>query len=100
LTAKRERMDHLLDGSWCYWNHDGEPSQPSSAASDLSGMGLPPGMRAATRTLKPIPPSLASHTVEMDEDDASSTTDTAAVPAGVSNGSSSSSSRPSAEAQQ
>lgn len=91
-------MDHLLDGSWCYWNHDGEPSQPSSAASDMSGMGLPPGMRAATRSLKPIPPSLASHTVEMDEDDGS-TTDTAAVPAGVSNGSSSSS-RPSAEAQQ
>jgi hypothetical protein len=109
LTAKRERMDHLLDGSWCYWEHDGEPSQPSSAAADASGMGLPPGMRAATKSLKVVPPSLASHTVEMDEDDeagpaaaamrsssSSSSSSSAfalpAVPAAVRNGSSSSSS--------
>lgn len=72
LTAKRERMDHLLDGSWCYWEHGGEPSQPSSAANDLAGMGLPPGLRAAADSLKVVPPSLASHTVEMDEDDAAS----------------------------
>ncbi len=36
LEAKRERMDHLLDGSWCYWNHDGEP-----VAFSKGGMGLP-----------------------------------------------------------
>lgn len=69
LTAKRERMDHLLDGSWCYWNHDGEPSQPSSAAGDAAGMGLPPGLRADVNTLSVVPPSLASHTVEMDVDE-------------------------------
>ncbi|CAD7696299.1 unnamed protein product [Ostreobium quekettii] len=28
LSAKEKRMDHLLEGSWCYWNHDGEPTQP------------------------------------------------------------------------
>lgn len=90
LTAKRERMDHLLDGSWCYWEHDGEPSQPSSAANDASGMGLPPGMRAATKSLKVVPPSLASHTVEMDEED--ETLPAAAVRSSSSNSSSSSSS--------
>lgn len=94
LTAKRERMDHLLDGSWCYWNHDGEPSQPTSAANDAAGMGLPPGMRADLKSLKVVPPSLASHTVEMDEDEppSSSSSSAFALPAIVRNGSSSSSS--------
>lgn len=101
LTAKRERMDHLLDGSWCYWNHDGEPSQPSSAANDAAGMGLPPGMRADLNSLKVVPPSLASHTVDMDEDEPVSRTSSStssssafalpAVPAAVRNSSSSSS---------
>jgi hypothetical protein len=107
LTAKRERMDHLLDGSWCYWNHSGEPSTPSSAANDASGMGLPPGMRAATRSLRVVPPSLASHTVEMDEeeDDASSSSASSAssafaLPTAVRNGSSGSSLQPPSEGQQ
>lgn len=41
LDTKRARMDHLLDGSWCHWNHDGEPSQPSSTHFSKGGMGLP-----------------------------------------------------------
>lgn len=41
LEAKRDRMDHLLDGSWCYWNHDGEPTQPTASAYSRGGMGLP-----------------------------------------------------------
>jgi hypothetical protein len=48
LEAKKERMDHLLDGSWCYWNHDGEPGQPSAAAFSKGGMGLPEGGFATT----------------------------------------------------
>lgn len=30
LKAKEQRMDHELDGSWCYWNHEGEPASPFS----------------------------------------------------------------------
>jgi hypothetical protein len=102
-------MDHLLDGSWCYWNHDGEPIQPTSAG----GMGLPPGLRAAADNLGTLPPSLASHTVEMDEEEAalpssssssSSSSSGFALPAvprngggGGSSSSSSSSSRPPAQ---
>lgn len=41
LEAKAQRMDHLLDGSWCYWNHDGEPTQPTAVAYSKGGMGLP-----------------------------------------------------------
>jgi hypothetical protein len=96
-------MDHLLDGSWCYWNHDGEPSQPTSAASDAAGMGLPPGMRADLKSLKVVPPSLASHTVEMDEDEplsSSSSSSAFALPAIVRNGSSSSSAGSAGEGQQ
>ncbi|WIA29997.1 hypothetical protein OEZ86_000095 [Tetradesmus obliquus] len=92
LTAKRERMDHLLDGSWCYWNHDGEPSQPSSAALSEGGMGLPQGLQDAKGSSSS--PALASHTVAMDEDDdggddSSSSSSQSAV---LINGSSSSSS--------
>eukprot|EP00798_Chlamydomonas_sp_ICE-L_P004529 gene4529-14695_t len=34
LDTKQDRMGHLLDetlldGSWCYWNHDGEPRGPT-----------------------------------------------------------------------
>lgn len=49
LDTKRDRMDHLLDGSWCYWNHDGEPrAQPRVAADSQSGgMGLPNGVLAS-----------------------------------------------------
>jgi hypothetical protein len=38
-------MDHLLDGSWCYWNHDGEPTQPSATAHSQGGMDLPQGLK-------------------------------------------------------
>jgi len=31
LEAKEKRMDHLLDGSWCFFDHDGEPIPPSSS---------------------------------------------------------------------
>lgn len=40
LDTKRDRMDHLLDGSWCYWNHDGEPTQPK-VESQNGGLGRP-----------------------------------------------------------
>jgi hypothetical protein len=80
-------MDHLLDGSWCYWNHDGEPSQPSTAAHSEGGMGLPQGMQQAKGSS--TSPALASHTVQMDEDedDDSSSSSQSAV---LMNGSSSS----------
>uniref|UniRef100_A0A383V446 Uncharacterized protein n=1 Tax=Tetradesmus obliquus TaxID=3088 RepID=A0A383V446_TETOB len=97
LTAKRERMDHLLDGSWCYWNHDGEPSQPSSAALSEGGMGLPQGLQDAKGSSSS--PALASHTVAMDEDDdggddssSSSSSSSSSQSAVLINGSSSSSS--------
>lgn len=38
-------MDHLLDGQWCYWNHDGEPRASSSVDDALGGMGLPSGVQ-------------------------------------------------------
>jgi len=57
LDTKRARMDHLLgsrdgsmdagdeggelDGSFCFWNHDGEPSQPTSTVHSAGGLGLP-----------------------------------------------------------
>ena len=41
LEVKAQRMDHLLDGSWCYWNHDGEPTQPSAAAFSKGGRQPP-----------------------------------------------------------
>jgi len=31
LSAKEKRMDHMLEegsNGWCYWNHEGEPTQP------------------------------------------------------------------------
>eukprot|EP00877_Chromochloris_zofingiensis_P011757 jgi/Chrzof1/6835/Cz02g00120.t1 len=62
LEAKRARMDHLLDGSWCYWNHDGEPSQPSSSAFSKGGMGLPNGFATYSGRVAPM-------TVEDDGDD-------------------------------
>ncbi|GMH32171.1 hypothetical protein BSKO_00005 [Bryopsis sp. KO-2023] len=30
LAAKEKRMNHQLNGEWCFWNHDGEPGRPSS----------------------------------------------------------------------
>ena len=30
LSAKEKRMNHMLTGEWCFWNHDGEPGCPSS----------------------------------------------------------------------
>ena len=29
LAVKKARMDHVLEGDFCYWNHDGEPMPPS-----------------------------------------------------------------------
>eukprot|EP00775_Hariotina_reticulata_P012739 gene12739-12868_t len=77
LTVKRDRMDHLLgndgelDGSWCYWNHDGEPTQPTAAAYAEGGMGLPPAIREATSALGPdaVLASGLDHTVELDAED-------------------------------
>jgi hypothetical protein len=83
-------MDHLLDGSWCYWNHDGEPSQPSAAAHSEGGMGLPQGMQQAKGSSSS--PALASHTVQMDEDDDDDTSSSSSTQETVLlNGSSSSS---------
>jgi hypothetical protein len=31
LQAKAQRMEHMLDGSFCFWDHDGEPSGPTSS---------------------------------------------------------------------
>jgi len=46
LQAKRDRMAHLLSDNsdaapYCFWNHDGEPTQPTAAAIAKGGMGLP-----------------------------------------------------------
>lgn len=59
--------EQVLDGSFCYWNHDGEPTQPSASAYVQGGMGLPPGLQEARA--RSTSPTLASHTVMMDEDD-------------------------------
>ncbi|KAK9804271.1 hypothetical protein WJX72_004231 [[Myrmecia] bisecta] len=32
LATKQSRMQHVMDGSYCYWNHDGEPLTPSAGA--------------------------------------------------------------------
>eukprot|EP00879_Flechtneria_rotunda_P002934 GHRR01003151.1.p1 GENE.GHRR01003151.1~~GHRR01003151.1.p1 ORF type:complete len:387 (+),score=84.67 GHRR01003151.1:205-1365(+) len=69
LAAKRERMDHLLDGSWCYWNHDGEPTQPSATAYSQGGMGLPPVLKKAQDNSSSATGSLATHTVQLDDSD-------------------------------
>lgn len=47
LDAKRDRMEHLLDGSWCYWNHDGEPAEPVPTSLVRGGMALPNGLKTA-----------------------------------------------------
>lgn len=67
LEAKRDRMDHLLDGSWCYWNHDGEPTQPSATAHSAGGMGLPAGLISPSSSTDTQLGGLGPHTVEMDE---------------------------------
>eukprot|EP00210_Caulerpa_lentillifera_P001554 g1492.t1 len=36
LKTKEQRMDHLLDGSWCYWNHEGDPGLPSMEATSFT----------------------------------------------------------------
>ena len=42
LSTKRARMNHYLaselDGSFCYWNHDGEPLKPAIFAPPASGI--------------------------------------------------------------
>jgi hypothetical protein len=54
LRAKEERMDHLLAGQYCHWDHSGEPSQPTPTTSQNGGMGLPAAMNSlAEATLKP-----------------------------------------------
>ena len=35
LAVKAARMDHVLEGDFCYWNHDGEPV-PSARLSSMS----------------------------------------------------------------
>lgn len=45
LQAKQNRMDHLLEGQFCWWNHSGEPTQPTAAALARGGMGLPAGLK-------------------------------------------------------
>lgn len=30
-----------LNGEWCYWNHDGEPTRAAPAQTSRGGMGLP-----------------------------------------------------------
>ena len=40
LATKAARMDHELDGSYCFWNHDGEPMPPlSSSTANGNGNG-------------------------------------------------------------
>lgn len=29
LAVKAARMNHVLEGEFCYWNHDGEPMPPT-----------------------------------------------------------------------
>jgi hypothetical protein len=36
LEAKGRRMEHIdLDGSWCYWNHDGDHTVPENKLPEL-----------------------------------------------------------------
>ncbi len=44
LETKRDRMDHLLEGQFCFWNHDGEPRPPTSstAGNSLDEPVVPP----------------------------------------------------------
>jgi len=67
LEAKRDRMDHLLDGSWCYWNHEGEPTQPSATAHSQGGMGLPAGLMSPSSSMDTQLGGMGPHTVEMDD---------------------------------
>jgi hypothetical protein len=34
-----------LQGQFCWWNHSGEPTQPTAAALARGGMGLPAGLK-------------------------------------------------------
>ena len=54
LSTKRNRMKHYLgedgrlDGSFCYWNHDGEPLQVTPVPDRANGVG-PMGNLVADR---------------------------------------------------
>lgn len=39
MQAKQDRMSHILDGEFCFINHEGEPSGPLASAASLSSMG-------------------------------------------------------------
>lgn len=54
LEAKRDRMAHMLpeavpeaelNGDFCFWDHDGEPTMPVVAAYAKGGMDLPAGLQ-------------------------------------------------------
>ncbi|KAJ9527586.1 hypothetical protein QJQ45_025867 [Haematococcus lacustris] len=45
LQAKESRMDHLLEGQFCYWNHGGEPTLPIATTLAKGGMGLPKNLK-------------------------------------------------------
>ena len=53
LATKQERMMHELDGSYCFWNHDGEPTGPlismdGDAPGPFSSMDAPVALDAAS----------------------------------------------------
>ncbi|KAK9827454.1 hypothetical protein WJX74_003345 [Apatococcus lobatus] len=53
LATKQERMMHELDGSYCFWNHDGEPTGPlmsidSETIGPFSSMDAPVATDAAS----------------------------------------------------
>lgn len=41
LAVKKSRMQHDFDGSYCYWNHDGDSILPPVAARVLQDTKLP-----------------------------------------------------------
>ncbi len=51
LATKQERMMHELDGSYCFWNHDGEPSgsmRNDEPVNVMSSMDAPVATDAAS----------------------------------------------------
>jgi hypothetical protein len=49
-VAQAARMDHDLDGSYCHWNHGGEPLPPQL----VNGNGSGSDSEASSRVVQPV----------------------------------------------
>lgn len=66
LETKRDKMEHMLDGEWCYWNHDGEPREATGADKPQSGgIGLPGKATVTPQGVVVVPMSPASNASEV-----------------------------------